>query len=245
VRLTVRLSLVIPCYNEARSLPQLVARCAEVVAAEPACEIVLVDNGSTDDSPDVLARELAGKSGIRRVRVPVNRGYGHGILEGLRTCDSEILGWTHADLQTDPMDAVRGLALFRNERDPSRLFVKGARHGRPIADVAFTFGMSLFETLWIGHAMRDINAQPTLFPRALMESWRDPPEDFALDLFAYAEAKSSGMKVRRFPVLFAPRQHGVSHWNIDWKAKARFIRRTLSFSVRLRREIASRKRVSA
>lgn len=240
-----RLSLVIPCYNEARSLPQLVARCAEVVAAEPACEIVLVDNGSTDASPDVLACELAGKAGIRSVRVPVNRGYGHGILEGLRSCESDILGWTHADLQTDPMDAVRGFALFKGEHDPARLFVKGSRYGRPVADVAFTFGMSLFETLWMGRAMRDINAQPTLFPRSFMEGWRDPPEDFALDLFAYAEAKASGMNVRRFPVLFAPRQHGVSHWNVDWKAKAKFIRRTLDFSVRLRREIAARNRVSA
>ena len=240
-----RLSLVIPCYNEARSLPQLVARCAEVVAAEPACEIVLVDNGSTDDSPEVLAHELAGKAGIRSVRVPVNRGYGHGILEGLRSCENEILGWTHADLQTDPMDAVRGFAMLKGARDPSRLFVKGSRYGRPVADVVFTLGMSLFETLWMGRAMRDINAQPTLFPGSFMKGWRDPPEDFALDLFAYAEAKASGMKVRRFPVLFAPRQHGVSHWNVDWKAKAKFIRRTLDFSVRLRREIAARKRVSA
>jgi glycosyltransferase involved in cell wall biosynthesis len=241
----VRLSLVIPCYNEARSLPQLVARCAEVVEAEPACEIVLVDNGSTDDSPEVLAHELAGKAGIRSVRVPVNRGYGHGILEGLRSCENEILGWTHADLQTDPMDAVRGFAMLKGARDPSRLFVKGSRYGRPVADVVFTLGMSLFETLWMGRAMRDINAQPTLFPRSFMEGWHDPPEDFALDLFAYAEAKASSMKVQRFPVLFAPRQHGVSHWNVDWKAKAKFIRRTLDFSVRLRREIAARKRVSA
>jgi len=237
----VRLSLVIPCYNEARSLPQLVARCAEVVAAEPACEIVLVDNGSTDDSPDVLARELAAKLGIRSVRVPVNRGYGHGILQGLRTCDGEILGWTHADLQTDPMDVVRGFAMFKYERDPARLFVKGSRYGRPLADAAFTLGMSLFETLWIGHVMRDINAQPTLFPRTFFEAWRDPPEDFALDLFAYAEAKAAGLRARRFPVLFAPRQHGVSHWNVDWKAKAKFIRRTLDFSIRLRREIAARR----
>ncbi|MEO8454621.1 MAG: glycosyltransferase family 2 protein [Sphingomicrobium sp.] len=241
----VRMSLVIPCYNEARSLPQLVARCGDVVCAELGCEIVLVDNGSTDDTPDVLARELAGKAGIRSVRVPVNRGYGHGILEGLRACESEILGWTHADLQTDPMDAVRGFAMFRSERDPARLFVKGSRRGRPIADTAFTFAMSLFETLWIGHPMRDINAQPTLFPRTFLESWRDPPEDFALDLFAYAAAKSSRMRVRRFPVLFAPRQHGESHWNVDWKAKARFIRRTLDFSVRLRRDLAARNRASA
>lgn len=237
-----RLSLVIPCYNEARSLPQLMARCAELVSASPDCEIVLVDNGSTDDSPAVFATELAGKERIRCVRVPVNQGYGHGILEGLRSCEGDILGWTHADLQTDPMDALRALALFTDDPYPAHLFVKGARYGRPFADVVFTFGMSVFETFWMRQPLRDINAQPTLFPRAFFERWHDAPKDFALDLFAYAEAKAAGMRVRRFPVLFAPRQHGVSHWNVNWSAKIKFIRRTLDFSIRLRRDIAARKR---
>jgi polyisoprenyl-phosphate glycosyltransferase len=237
-----RLSLVIPCYNEARSLPKLVARCVEVVAAEPDCEIILVDNGSTDDSPDVLARELAGKQQVRSVRVPVNRGYGYGILEGLRACEGDILAWTHADLQTDPMDAVRGFALYKADGNPQSLFVKGARYGRPFADVAFTFGMSVFETVWMGCALRDINAQPTMFPRSFFDTWRGAPDDFALDLFAYAEAKAAGLRVRRFPVLFAPREHGTSHWNVNWRAKMKFIRRTLDFSLRLRREIADRKK---
>ncbi len=240
-----RLSLVIPCYNEAASLPQLVARCVDVVAAESECEIVLVDNGSTDDSPEVFARELAGKYRIRCVRVPVNQGYGHGILEGLRACEGDILAWTHADLQTDPIDALTGFALFGQSDDPQRLFVKGRRYGRPFADVLFTFGMSVFETLWMGHAMADINAQPTMFPRAFFESWQEPPKDFALDLFAYAQAKAAGLEVQRFPVLFAPRQHGSSHWNVNWQAKVKFIRRTLDFSIRLRREIAARKKAGA
>mgnify|MGYP000870121030 FL=1 len=66
-----RLTLVIPCYNEAASLPALVARCAELTAAEPAIDVILVDNGSTDDSPAVLARELAGRDRLSSVRVPV------------------------------------------------------------------------------------------------------------------------------------------------------------------------------
>lgn len=236
-----QLSLVIPCYNEARSLPALVARCEAVVGAEPDCEILLVDNGSSDDSPNVLAQQLAGKTRIRSIRVPVNQGYGHGILEGLKACNGDILGWTHADLQTDPMDAVRGFALFKSDEFPKQLFVKGARYGRPFVDVVFTAAMSVFETLLLGRALRDINAQPTLFPRNLYERWHDAPKDFALDLYAYAEAKAADARVRRFPVLFTPRLHGISHWNVNWTAKMRFIRRTLDFSLRLRRVIAARR----
>jgi glycosyltransferase involved in cell wall biosynthesis len=234
----VRLSLVIPCYNEARSLPALAARCAEVVAAEPECEIILVDNGSTDDTPAVLSREVAGKPGLRATRVEINTGYGAGILAGLAAARGDILGWTHADLQTDPMDAVTGLALFKSAADPQRLFVKGLRYGRPASDVAFTQGMSLFESLLLGRLLRDINAQPTLFPRSFFARWRGAPSDFSLDLFAYATAKAEGLAVRRFPVLFAPRVHGVSSWNVDWAAKRKFIRRTLDYSFRLKRDFA-------
>lgn len=236
-----KLSLVIPCYNEARSLPVLIARCAEVVRAEPDCEIILVDNGSIDDTPETLARELAGRTGLRSIRVPVNIGYGNGILEGLRACDGEILGWTHADLQTDPLDVIKGYVIFKSHARPTGLLVKGRRHGRPFADTAFTLGMSIFESVLMGHAMQDINAQPTLFSRALYERWVDPPADFALDLYAYAEARAAGARVERFPVIFPPRLHGVSHWNVNWRAKLKFIRRTLDFSFRLRRRASTSK----
>ncbi|MGD9811787.1 MAG: glycosyltransferase family 2 protein [Sphingobium sp.] len=231
-------SLVIPCYNEALSLPALIARCRELVEKVPGCEVVLVDNGSSDDSPAVFARELRAGEAVRSVRVEVNQGYGFGITEGLRACRGEVIGWTHADLQTDPMDAVAGFSLFASAADPAGLFVKGRRYGRPPADVLFTYGMSVFETILMRLPLRDINAQPTLFHRSLFESWADPPKDFSLDLFAYVTAKRAGCAVRRFPVLFAPRVHGQSHWNVDWKAKLKFIRRTLDYSLALRRRMS-------
>ena len=234
-----RLSLVIPCYNEARSLPQLVARAHRVVASGDV-QVVLVDNGSTDDSPAVMASLLAGQDGVRAVRVEVNQGYGHGILTGLRAAAGDgpqLLGWTHADLQTDPLDALRGLALFEDARDPERLFVKGRRYGRPVGDTAFTVGMSAFETVLLRRPLWDINAQPTLFPASFFAGWVDPPTDFSLDLYAYHRAVDTGLEVQRFPVSFGARQHGVSSWNVDWRSKAKFIRRTTSYSLALRRAL--------
>ncbi len=227
------LSLVIPCYNEARNLPLLVARLEETFIDEDV-EAILVDNGSTDDTPAVLERLLQG-SRIRSVRVGQNRGYGFGIRAGLDVARGRVIGWTHADMQTDPADALRGLELARRGADP--VFVKGRRYGRPLADVVFTMGMSAFESLLLGRTLRDINAQPTLFPRRFFESWRSPPDDFSLDLYAYHHALEVGLPVRRFPVRFGERAHGTSHWNVNWRAKVRFIRRTMAFSLRLRREL--------
>ena len=227
-----RFSLVIPCYNEADNLPLLLERCRGVTA-RPGVEVILVDNGSTDRSPEVLAQLLPDYPGCRSVRVEVNKGYGFGILSGLRAAQGDILGWTHADMQTDPQDSLRGLGFF--DKYGSAIFVKGRRYGRPLMDVAFTAGMSIFETVLLSTWLRDINAQPTMFSRAFFDTWDSPPSDFSLDLYAYYRAKIAGLPVHRFPVRFGDRAHGTSHWNVNWAAKRKFIRRTVDFSLELKK----------
>lgn len=229
-----KFSLVIPCYNEAKNLPLLLDRCVKVAAVD-SVEVILVDNGSSDDSAEILKKLLPNYPGCRSVRVEKNQGYGFGILSGLNAATGDVLGWTHADMQTDPYDFIRGLDFFAQDSGP--LFVKGSRYGRPIADVLFTVGMSIFETMLLRTRLWDINAQPTMFRRDSYLQWKDAPYDFSLDLYAYYSAKRHSCSVKRFPVLFGQRAHGVSHWNISWSAKWKFIRRTVEFSLRLRKQI--------
>jgi glycosyltransferase involved in cell wall biosynthesis len=229
-----KLSLVIPCYNEGANLPQLLSRCAEV-ANSGEIEVILVDNGSVDATPRLLAEFLPSFPGCRSVRVEKNQGYGFGILSGLHAARGELLGWTHADMQTDPLDSRRALALFKEHGND--IFVKGRRHGRPLMDVFFTVGMSVLETALLEKPMWDINAQPTLFSRKFFETWHEPPHDFSLDLYAYYQAKLAGLPVHRFPVRFGERAHGVSHWNVNWAAKRKFISRTLAFSLQMKRTL--------
>jgi len=229
-----KFSLVIPCYNEADNFPLLLGRCNEVIHRHD-IEVILVDNGSTDNSHEVLQNLLPQYPGCRSVRIEYNQGYGFGILMGLRAAKGKILGWTHADMQTDPQDALRGLELF--DKNGLDIFVKGRRYGRPFSDVAFTVGMSAFETILLGKPMWDINAQPTMFSRTFFETWLEPPHDFSIDLYAYHQAHCYRLEIHRFPVMFNKRAHGVSHWNVNWAAKRKFICRTVDFSLKLRRSL--------
>lgn len=229
-----KFSLVIPCYNEAANLPLLVDRC-QTCLSHSDVEIILIDNGSSDDSPQVMENLLSQSDKIRSVRVEKNRGYGFGIISGLNAAEGDVLGWTHADMQTDPQDFLCGMNLFH--RHGNDIFVKGRRKGRPFADVVFTVGMSLFETLLLSQPMWDINAQPTMFSRHFFETWNDPPHDFSLDLYAYYQAHMKKLGIHRFPVKFGERAHGVSHWNVNWTAKKKFIQRTIGFSLELKRNL--------
>lgn len=228
------LSLVIPCYNEGANVPLLFDRLEKLGEASGGVEFIVVDNGSTDATPPLFLKAAARSGHVRTVRVECNQGYGFGILSGLREAGGRYLGWTHADLQTDPADGLRALAILREKGFPEKTYMKGQRYGRPLADRVFTAGMGLFESMIFQRRLWDVNAQPNIFPRALYKAWGNPPHDFSLDLYALVLAGRLGYDVYRFPVAFANRRHGVSNWNVNWRAKLKFIRRTVDFSLRLR-----------
>lgn len=230
-----KLSIVVPCYNEEQNIPLILNRFGEIIKRED-IEVILVDNGSTDDSALVLAELLPKYAFARTVRVEVNQGYGYGILQGLRQCRGEYIGWTHADMQTDPADLIKALDIIEKNDNDEKVFVKGNRKGRPLFDRFFTSGMSIFETLYMGVKLYDVNAQPNVFSRRFFDTWINPPKDFALDLYALYMAQKAGLRIERFDVVFPKRIHGASHWNTGLASKWKFIKRTVGFSRKLNKE---------
>jgi glycosyltransferase involved in cell wall biosynthesis len=229
-------SIVVPCFNEAKNLPALIAAFEALRRPDSDWELVLVDNGSVDDSKAVLARELAApeRAFARVVSVPPpNVGYGHGIMTGLRAARGEWLAWTHADLQTPPADVIAAFALLRGARDPRRAFVKGRRRRRPLKDALFTFGMQATAAVVLRRWLPDINGQPKCFHRDLLALATSPPDDLSLDLYFFWLARRKGFALETFDVDFGARLHGESKWAFNWRSKARNIARSVKYMARL------------
>ena len=106
------LSIVIPCYNEAESIELLINKLLKILNGE--IEIILVNNGSIDNTISKL-EALSLPNNIKVLTLEHNLGYGNGIIQGLKKTSGEIVSWTHADLQTDPMDVVEGYYKFKEE----------------------------------------------------------------------------------------------------------------------------------
>ena len=233
----VKLSIVVPCYNEAKNIPLILERFSSVIHRVD-IEVILVNNGSTDNSSIILDEYLPKYSFARSVNIEVNEGYGHGIVTGLTQAIGEFVGYTHADMQTDPADLLKALEIIEESDDPKNCYVKGNRKGRPIFDQFFTKGMSLFESIYLRKNLWDINAQPNIFHNSFLNSVKDHcPKDFSLDLYLLYTAKKKGIVVIRFDVLFPERLHGVSTWNTGLLAKWKFIKRTFEFSTRLKKRL--------
>jgi len=227
------LSIVIPCYNEAENLPILIKKCLKLVETN-LIEVILVDNGSTDNTPVILTENLINSARLYSIRVEINQGYGFGIVSGLRVAQGRYLGWMHADLQTDPLDVLPALDLILSNKERNDVFLKGERYGRGCFDVIFTLGMTLFELIMLKQWLRDINGQPNIFSRDFFDQLENPPNDFSLDLYVFHMATLKGLQVIRYPVRFNKRVYGFGN-NDSLLAKLRFSYRVINYSVSLRK----------
>ena len=120
---TFKLSVIIPCYNESKNLKSILER-IERVSFQKEIELILVDNGSLDNTKLLLEKFTKDYNFLTVVCIEKNVGYGHGILQGLKNANGKILGWTHADMQTDPLDFIKAIEKYEKQLNNSNFFIK-------------------------------------------------------------------------------------------------------------------------
>ncbi len=231
------LSVVVPLRDEG---PNLRALHEEIVAALQASnewEIVFVDDGSTDEGPDVL-RELAREDPRVRI-VTLSRGYGQStaLVAGAEAARGEWIGTLDADCQNDPRDL---LALWDEAREGVADVVTGYRLRRadPWARRASSRVANAVRNRLSGDRITDVGCSVRVFPRrALLEAVRfEGMHRFLPTLFRLA-----GYTVVERPVGHRARRAGRSKYGIHnrlWRGIAdlyvvrRLVRRQVRYDLR-------------
>ena len=231
-----KLSIVIPCYNEDNNIFPLFNKIDELITQDDSIEIIIVDNGSTDNTrKNIMSSDLYKKKKIKLLEIEKNIGYGHGIMSGVNFSQGEFIGWCHADLQTEPIDVLNAyrsnIENFKNEK----CIVKGLRKNRNFFDSIFTLGMSAIASLVFFKKINDINAQPKLFPRSFLYYIRDYPKDFSLDLYLLVMAKSKNYRIINHEVIMKKRLFGEAKGGGSFKGKLKLIKRTLVYIFELKK----------
>lgn len=144
-----KISVILPAKNEAAALADLLPR---LRGAQPQAEIIVVDDGSTDNT-----REICSANGVTCLRSPYSMGNGAAIKRGARAAHHEVLIFMDADGQHDPADIARLLARLEEGYD----MVVGARTWRGQAGIgrglANTF-YNWFASLVTGHTIADLTS---------------------------------------------------------------------------------------
>lgn len=233
------ISLVIPCYNEEDNLEKLLTKISFVLKkfSKERIEIVIVNNGSTDNSEKVIKQhELFHQNLISLLNIKKNKGYGDGINQGINFSKGDVVCWFHADLQFDPVEALNIYAEYKDKFLNQNILLKGNRMNRSLFDSFFTFGMTCLTFLLFGKKINDINAQPKIFKRSMLKFINNPPIDFSYDIYFLLVALNNNFKIQEFPVKWYDRNAGVAKGGGSFKLKFKLTLRTIKFLFNLRRK---------
>ncbi len=100
-------SLIIPAYNEARRLRNTIPRLRSEFEGARDVEVVFVDDGSRDGTPEVIESHIRGWSNARLIRIPWNQGKGGAVKAGVGMARGDRLVFMDADLSADLADLPR------------------------------------------------------------------------------------------------------------------------------------------
>ncbi len=111
------LSLIIPCYNEQENIPTLLQRVEAALSkiGKP-FEVIAIDDGSTDSTPAVLAEAMAKLPWLRVIRMAKNGGQSAAFEAGFEAARGDFIATIDADLQNDPEEIPRLLAMLEEHK---------------------------------------------------------------------------------------------------------------------------------
>ena len=205
-----RLSIVVPVYNEAENVLPLLAEIERALRGEGGTEIVFVDDGSSDETPARLKAALGRHPGLRLLRHEPRSGQSAAVASGVRAAAGDWVATLDGDGQNDPADIPRLLELV--VRDPGLALVGGLRQKR-----RDTFSRRLAGKLANGlrqsilkDGCSDTGCGLKLFRR---EDFLTIPTFVGMHRFLPALFLRQGYRVVYLPVGHRPRERGISKYS--------------------------------
>jgi glycosyltransferase involved in cell wall biosynthesis len=201
-----RLSIIMPCYNEARTLRAILA---QVRAIDLDKQIIAVDDHSSDDTYQILCEEAAADPLMVVVRHPTNRGKGAAVRSGLARATGEIVIIQDADLEYDPQDyydLVRPIAEGRvNVVFGSRFLGRhtGMYFWNALGNKGLTFLTNLLFNCWIS----DMETCYKVMRTEIMRELRLESNDFRLEPEIAAKVLKRGERIYEVPVSYLGRTY--------------------------------------
>jgi len=207
-KLIPELSALMPAYNEEEVLDSSVAEA--VVALDDLCqtwELVIVDDGSTDATPEILREWSDRDPRVQAVTQPENSGYSRALIDGFAACRYEVIFYTDADAQFDLghiADLYPHLAAAE--------MVSGYRVGRQDRPVRHLTSAvyNWLQARMLGLRVKDVNCAFKLFRRSFFNQVELSSDGFLIDAELYARAQSAGLSWRQVGVPHRPRLSGTT-----------------------------------
>ncbi len=205
-----KLSVLIPVYNEAATIAAVLEQVTRVDLGETVREVIVVDDGSTDGTAARVQAFIAADPSGGEIRLcrKANGGKGSAIREGLRHAGGDYVLVQDADLEYDPREHARLLHAAVSRGAP---VVYGSRNqgGRnPRSSAAFYWGgrlLSVWANVLYGSRLTDYATCYKLLDRHLMEELRLACDGFEFCAEVTAKVLRRGVPIVEIPISYHPR----------------------------------------
>ena len=228
-----QLSIVIPAYNEADSLPVLLQQIQSVLGTESlSAEIIFINDGSTDATAEVLdSLAKNAQFTVHIIHFKQNRGKAEALNAGFQHATGDIVITMDADLQDDPAEIPKLLEKLKHENHG---VVSGWKYPRkdPFEKRAFSFVFNRVTAMFTGVKLHDMNCGFKAYRAEVVEDLR-----LYGDLHRYIPilAHVAGFSVGEVKVKHHPRQFGKSKYGFKRIPKGFFDLLTVLFLTRYKK----------
>jgi glycosyltransferase involved in cell wall biosynthesis len=202
------LSVVIPAFNEADVIARAVAEAEAALAPHfRQFEIIVIDDGSTDDTAAEVFSALPASTHTRILWHDDNRGYGAALRTGFEAARFELVAFTDADCQFDLTDLARLVPLAAEVP-----IVAGYRADRkdPLRRRFLSWGYNVLARALCGTRVRDVDCALKVFRREVLEGLMPESRGFFVNTEMMTRARQLGLDVAEVPVTHRPRAGGAS-----------------------------------
>ncbi len=211
-----KLSVIMPVFNERNTVQEILRRVRSVDLGEIAIEIIVVDDASSDGTPDIL--RLEEDSTVRVFRHPVNQGKGAAIRTGLLHTTGDLVIIQDADLEYDPDDyRVLIAPILKGKAE----VVYGSRFTGEHRDMLFWHMMgnkflSLVTNVLYNTTLSDMETCYKLFTRQALEGVDIKSNRFNFEPEITAKMLKKKVRIYEVPISYAGREYEEGK-KITWR----------------------------
>ena len=201
------LSVCMPCYNEADVVEDCLNASLKIMPHfVENFEIVIVDDGSKDQTAAIVEKVAEGDSRVKLIKHEQNRGYGAAVTTAMKNATCDYVMFTDGDGQFSLLDLPQ-LLQHLSDHD----FVVGYRHQRVEggARVLNAKAWGMLVRMLLGVKIRDLDCAFKVFPRDIIEQLEMTSEGACINAQMMAQLRK-GLKYCEVPVMHYPRYHGAA-----------------------------------
>ncbi|UCD55668.1 MAG: glycosyltransferase family 2 protein [Candidatus Omnitrophota bacterium] len=203
-------SFVIPMYNESRAIANTVKKLTQIAKGLTGdYEIIIADDGSTDDSGRIIDRIAEEDSRVKIEHLKKNTKFGGALKRGLNRAQKDIIIYTDSDLPIDSGDIKEALSILDgcDIVTASSRVKKGENLKRIIMSKVYNF---LIQFLFKTH-IKDINSGFKIYKRKIFENMKLSSNSPFIDVEIFVKALKRNFIIKECPVIFKHRQEGKSY----------------------------------